>query len=161
MDNEVFRSFNAVPGVCAAQVDARGVVVKASQQLYRRLGCHPDDLRGRYFMDVVRRDGLRGETIIVMVESEQERRPETTGGGTKKILTKMDSRILEGVAAGVSTAKLAVMVDLSRGGVEYHVTNLLRKLRAPNRTSLVSKAYAEGILEAGTWPPKVVPDFVK
>lgn len=150
-----------MPGMCAAQVDARGVVVTASQQLYRRLGCHPDDLRGRYFLDVVRRAGLRGETIIVMVAPEPVNQPEATGTRTKKMLTKMDSRILEGVAAGVSTAKLAIMVDLSRGGVEYHVTSLLRKLSAPNRTSLVSKAYAEGILEAGTWPPKVAAEFVK
>nr|WP_052478811.1 LuxR C-terminal-related transcriptional regulator [Kibdelosporangium sp. MJ126-NF4]CEL20763.1 Regulator [Kibdelosporangium sp. MJ126-NF4]CTQ89676.1 Regulator [Kibdelosporangium sp. MJ126-NF4] len=155
MDNEVFRTFTAAPGVCAAQVDARGVVVTASQRLYSRLGCHPDDLRGRNVLDLVQRDGLRGETIVVMVAPDQKHT------ASRKILTKMDSRILEGVAAGVSTAKLALMVELSRGGVEYHVTNLLRKLRAPNRTSLVSKAYAEGILAAGTWPPKVVPDFVK
>lgn len=156
MDNDVFRTLTAVPGVCAAQVDASGAVVTASQQLYRRLGCHPDDVRGRPFVDVVRRDGLRGETIVVMVAPGYCRE-----SGSRRILTKMDSKILEGVAAGVPTAKLALMVDLSRGGVEYHVTNLLRKLSAPNRTSLVSKAYAEGILAAGTWPPKVVPDFVK
>ncbi|CAM3954351.1 LuxR C-terminal-related transcriptional regulator [Kibdelosporangium persicum] len=161
MDNDVFRSFTTVPGVYAAQVDARGVLVRASQQLYRRLGCQPDDLHGRYLHDVVQRDGLRGETIIVMVAPDQQRTQRPDAIKYRKILTKMDSRILEGVAAGVPTAKLAGMVELSRGGVEYHVTNLLRKLRAPNRTSLVSKAYAEGILAAGTWPPKVVPDFVK
>ncbi|ONI74768.1 hypothetical protein ALI144C_38855 [Actinosynnema sp. ALI-1.44] len=160
MDNEFFRTFTAAPGVCAAQVDASGTVVKASQQLYRRLGCHPEDVRGRNVLDVVQRDGLRGETIIVMVAPDQQRACATVTR-RRKFLTKMDSRILEGVAAGVPTAKLALMVDLSRGGVEYHVTNLLRKLSAPNRTSLVSKAYAEGILAAGTWPPKVVPDFVK
>ncbi|ALG11524.1 hypothetical protein AOZ06_35820 [Kibdelosporangium phytohabitans] len=159
MDNEFFRTFTAAPGVCVAQVDGSGTVVMASQQLSRRLGCHPEEVRGRHVLDVVQRDGLRGETIILMVAPDQQRAG--NGAGRRKILTKMDSRILEGVAAGVPTAKLALMVDLSRGGVEYHVTNLLRKLSAPNRTSLVSKAYAEGILAAGTWPPKVVPDFVK
>lgn len=92
-------------------------------------------------------------TVVVTLKPEHAAR-------RKRLLTAMDARILEGIAAGVPTNKLATMVGLSRGGVEYHVTNLLRKLKAPNRTALVAKAYALGMLLPGIWPPKVVPDFV-
>jgi DNA-binding NarL/FixJ family response regulator len=73
----------------------------------------------------------------------------------------MDARILEGVAAGVSTVRLADMLYLSRGGVEYHVSALLRKLKVKNRPALVSKAYSMGIFGVGSWPPRVLPEFLK
>ena len=79
----------------------------------------------------------------------------------KKILSAMDARILEGIAAGVSTIPLAASLYLSRQGVEYHVTCLLRKLKVPNRAALVSRAYSMGVLKVGAWPPEVVEDFVK
>ncbi|MFD4322398.1 LuxR C-terminal-related transcriptional regulator [Streptomyces sp. NPDC058548] len=79
----------------------------------------------------------------------------------KKILSEVDARILEGIAAGVSTVPLAARLFLSRQGVEYHVTCLFRKLRVPNRAALVSRAYSMGVLKVGTWPPRVAPDFVK
>ncbi|MET7935802.1 LuxR C-terminal-related transcriptional regulator [Streptomyces sp. NPDC005322] len=92
----------------------------------------------------------------------------TAGGGTvdmvtdrKKIVSEIEARILEGIAAGMSTVPLAARLYLSRQGVEYHVTRLLRKLRVPNRAALVSRAYSMGVLKVGSWPPKVVDDFVK
>jgi DNA-binding NarL/FixJ family response regulator len=79
----------------------------------------------------------------------------------KKILTEIDARILEGIAAGLSTVPLAARLYLSRQGVEYHVTGLLRKLKVPNRAALVSRAYSMGVLTVGIWPPKVVEEFIK
>ncbi|MFB9524946.1 MULTISPECIES: LuxR C-terminal-related transcriptional regulator [Streptomyces] len=79
----------------------------------------------------------------------------------KKMLSEVDARILEGIAAGVSTVPLAARLYLSRQGVEYHVTCLFRKLRVPNRAALVSRAYSMGVLKVGVWPPRVVEDFVK
>jgi DNA-binding NarL/FixJ family response regulator len=73
----------------------------------------------------------------------------------------MDARILEGVAAGISTVQLAAMLYLSRGGVEYHVSTLLRKLKVANRPALVSKAYSMGMFGVGCWPPKVLPDYIQ
>ncbi|WP_435864346.1 LuxR C-terminal-related transcriptional regulator [Streptomyces sparsogenes] len=78
----------------------------------------------------------------------------------KKMLSEIEARILEGIASGLSTIPLASRLYLSRQGVEYHVTRLLRKLRVPNRAALVSRAYSLGVLEVGSWPPKVVRDFV-
>ncbi len=79
----------------------------------------------------------------------------------RKRLTKMDAGVLEGVAAGMSTVKLATDLFLSCGGVEYHVSALMKMLKAGNRSELVSKAYAAGLLSIGVWPPRVASEFVE
>ncbi|WP_280724326.1 PAS domain-containing protein [Kitasatospora sp. MAA4] len=111
------------------------------------------------------RDGSPDVTAILVMMTAQEDGAPAAGAGVassrKKILSEIDARILEGIAAGVSTVPLAARLYLSRQGVEYHVTCLLRKLRVPNRAALVSRAYSMGVLKVGVWPPKVVPDYVK
>ncbi|QXE39596.1 PAS domain-containing protein [Streptomyces sp. GMY02] len=99
--------------------------------------------------------------ILVLMRSSQDSADAGVLTSQKKILTEIDARILEGIAAGLSTIPLASRLYLSRQGVEYHVTGLLRKLRVPNRAALVSRAYSMGVLNVGTWPPKVVEDFIK
>ncbi|WP_130512565.1 LuxR C-terminal-related transcriptional regulator [Krasilnikovia cinnamomea] len=78
----------------------------------------------------------------------------------KKLLSAVDAKILEGVAAGASTVQLAGQLFLSRQGVEYHVSAMLRRLKAPNRPALISRAYRMGILTIGAWPPRVREEFV-
>ncbi|WP_443058054.1 PAS domain-containing protein [Streptomyces sp. KLMMK] len=108
------------------------------------------------------RGGLPGTTaILVMMPTARDTEGTRVVTNRKKILSEMDARILEGIAAGVSTVPLASRLYLSRQGVEYHVTCLLRKLKVPNRAALVSRAYSMGVLKVGTWPPEVVEDFVK
>lgn len=109
---------------------------------------------------------VSGETpdvaaILVLMRSSEGAEDAGVLTNQKKILTEIDARILEGIAAGLSTIPLASRLYLSRQGVEYHVTGLLRKLRVPNRAALVSRAYSMGVLNVGTWPPKVVEDFIK
>lgn len=70
-------------------------------------------------------------------------------------LSALDARILEGIATGATTVQLAARLYLSRQGVEYHVSSMMREFKAPNRVALVSKAYAMGLLGVNTWPPKV------
>lgn len=106
-------------------------------------------------------DGGQVDGVMVLVrpdKGEQIGRGATSRG---KVLTKMDARILEGVAAGVTTPQLATRLFLSRGGVEYHVAALLRKLKVSNRVALISRAYSKGIFDVGSWPPKVLPEYVK
>ncbi|MFJ2805906.1 LuxR C-terminal-related transcriptional regulator [Kitasatospora sp. NPDC087271] len=107
--------------------------------------------------------GLPDESSILVMMPDG--RPDSGGSevvaGRKKLLSEIDAKILEGIAAGVSTVPLAARLYLSRQGVEYHVTCLLRKLRVPNRAALVSRAYSMGALKVGVWPPKVVESFVK
>ncbi len=98
------------------------------------------------------------------------RRPARRGGGDsgdaetppcEERLTALDACILEGVAAGASTAELAAALYLSRQGVEYHIGLMLRQFQVPNRAALVSRAHSLGVLSVGTWPPRVVADFVE
>ncbi|MFZ4239795.1 LuxR C-terminal-related transcriptional regulator [Streptomyces murinus] len=108
------------------------------------------------------RGGVPGTTaILVMMPTAGDGEEARVVSRRKKILSSMDARILEGIAAGVSTIPLAASLYLSRQGVEYHVTCLLRKLKVPNRAALVSRAYSMGVLKVGAWPPEVVEDFVK
>ena len=80
--------------------------------------------------------------------------------GRRKLLSEMDARVLEGVASGASTVQLAGLLYLSCGGVEYHLSALLRQMKVGNRSALVSKAYSMGLFGVGTWPPRVLPDYV-
>lgn len=76
-------------------------------------------------------------------------------------LSEVAARVLEGIAAGDPTNRLAGRMHLSRQGVEYHVTALLRSMSALNRPSLISRAYSVGLLRPGEWPPRVPPEFVR
>jgi DNA-binding CsgD family transcriptional regulator len=76
-------------------------------------------------------------------------------------LTALDACILEGVAAGASTAELAAALFLSRQGVEYHIGLMLRQFQVPNRAALVSRAHSAGVLGVGDWPPRVAAEFVE
>ncbi|WP_312870985.1 LuxR C-terminal-related transcriptional regulator [Streptomyces lonarensis] len=103
------------------------------------------------------------DAIVVSMHSAGDEATENANVLTsqKKLLSEIDARILEGIASGLSTIPLASRLYLSRQGVEYHVTGLLRKLRVPNRAALVSRAYSMGVLNVGAWPPRVVDDFIK
>ncbi|WP_053745353.1 helix-turn-helix transcriptional regulator [Streptomyces sp. NRRL WC-3618] len=72
-------------------------------------------------------------------------------------LAEVPARILEGVAAGLSTQQLASRLGLSSHGVEYHISAMLRKLKAPTRSALVARAYALDILVPHCWPPRIRP----
>ncbi|WP_063794240.1 helix-turn-helix transcriptional regulator [Streptomyces graminilatus] len=104
-------------------------------------------------------DGTEAVGVLVKPEgADYEGRPIAN---RRQTITELDARILEGVAAGVPSAQLAVRLYLSRQGIEYHIGGMLRKFQAPNRSALVSRAYASGILCIGSWPPRVLPDCVR
>ncbi|MDG4775022.1 MULTISPECIES: LuxR C-terminal-related transcriptional regulator [unclassified Solwaraspora] len=90
------------------------------------------------------------DSVLVLLTPENRvRRPQ---------LTEVGARVLEGLAGGASTAELAASLHLSRKGVEYHVTALLRQARVTNRTALVAWAYHCGVLVPGSWPPRLAPE---
>ncbi|GAA4524879.1 LuxR C-terminal-related transcriptional regulator [Amycolatopsis samaneae] len=76
-------------------------------------------------------------------------------------MSALAADVLAGVAAGHSTGRLAGRLVLSVRGVEYHCSRLMRMLNAANRTELVARAYAAGIIAAGEWPPRVRDEFVR
>ncbi len=107
-------------------------------------------------------DDSDGEVCMLVVQSAPEQAEEALHPvrGQRK-LTVLTARVLEGVAAGDSTVRLAAKLFLSRQGIEYHVSILLRQFKVPNRTALVAKAYSMGIFSIGCWPPRVLPEYVR
>ncbi|MFD0417938.1 PAS domain-containing protein [Streptomyces sp. NPDC127108] len=75
-------------------------------------------------------------------------------------LSQLDARLLEGLASGASTAALAARLYLSRQGIEYRVTQLLRRFDAANRPALVGRAHSLGLFVPGQWPSRVRPELI-
>ncbi|MEU1789608.1 LuxR C-terminal-related transcriptional regulator [Streptomyces sparsogenes] len=129
----------------------------------RVAGCRFD---GRVFSGELTGTAIEGpfdqlSAIVVLLRPDDEPITDDVTRLRRLLLSPLEARILEGVATGASTVQLASKLYLSRQGVEYHVGSMLRKLEAPNRAALVSRAYAAGMLTVGTWPARVLPDFVK
>lgn len=66
-------------------------------------------------------------------------------GGVGQDLTKREREVLTLVAAGLSNAEIAGELTLSVGTVRLHVSNILTKLDAPNRTSAAILAMKHGL----------------
>lgn len=109
----------------------------------------------------VRTENGELKSIVVLVTPERSGQDKRVLVSPYKILTQIDARILEGVATGASTVQLATKLYLSRQGIEYHVGNMMRHFKVPNRAALVSKAYSMGLFNVGCWPPKVLPEYVQ
>jgi DNA-binding CsgD family transcriptional regulator len=62
-------------------------------------------------------------------------------------------RILALLAGGATTARAARETGLTVDGVNYHLRRLSERCGAANRTELVARAYALGVLTRGVWPP--------
>lgn len=54
---------------------------------------------------------------------------------------------------GATTARAVKETGLTTDGVIYHLRRLSARWGAPNRTGLVARAYALGVLTPGVWPP--------
>ncbi|WP_030737759.1 LuxR C-terminal-related transcriptional regulator [Streptomyces sp. NRRL S-31] len=101
----------------------------------------------------------RVEAIVVLFRPADDDGPRVASA-RQTLFSPVHARVLEGVAAGESTVQLSARLFLSRGGVEYHVATLLRKMKVVNRTALISKGYAMGVFAVGEWPPRVQPEFI-
>ena len=108
--------------------------------------------RARVTTVLVRHTDGRPVSAVVVIEQDGGR----AGNQAPIWLTSVSARVLEGVAAGASTAELAACLYLSRQGVEYHVATMLRAFGVANRSALVARAYVLGIFARGVWPPRVV-----
>lgn len=102
----------------------------------------------------------RVDRILVLVDPQESGTGPQIVSARRKLFSPMHARILEGVAAGESTVQLATKLFLSRGGVEYHVSSLLRRMKVTNRPALISKSYSMGVFGVGQWPPRVRREFV-
>ncbi|MGC4997164.1 PAS domain-containing protein [Streptomyces sp. DT195] len=70
-------------------------------------------------------------------------------------VTPVEGAVLALLAGGATTDRAARELGLSRDGVTYHLRRLSARWNAANRTELVARAYALGVLAPGVWPPRV------
>lgn len=68
-------------------------------------------------------------------------------------LTAREVRIASLLAAGASTAQVAGELLTSPHTVAAQLGGMLRKTGAANRTELIARLYAVGVLVPGHWPP--------
>lgn len=61
-------------------------------------------------------------------------------------LTPREREVLELLAAGLSNADIAERLVVSVAGVKYHVSSILSKLGAANRTEAVTLAFRHGLI---------------
>ncbi|MEU4251795.1 LuxR C-terminal-related transcriptional regulator [Amycolatopsis sp. NPDC026612] len=111
---------------------------------------------GPFFADVTGRTVTADDgepCLVLLVKPVEAGEP----GPAAVRLAALDAQILEGLAAGEPAVRIALRLYLSRQAVDYRIGAMLRKLGAPSRAALVSKAYAAGLLRPAHWPPRVAP----
>ncbi|MEU2745072.1 PAS domain-containing protein [Streptomyces collinus] len=96
--------------------------------------------------------------LLVMLRVDAERAPSPAAPASGAPVTPMEARILALLAAGATTARAARETGLTTDGVTYHLRRLSSRWGASNRTELVARAYALGVLTPGVWPPGVPGD---
>ncbi|MFM9443013.1 PAS domain-containing protein [Streptomyces acidiscabies] len=89
--------------------------------------------------------------LLVMLRVLGEETPPCTP--PSEAVTPVEARILALLAGGATTARAARETGLTPDGVSYHLRRLSARWGAANRTELVARAYAEGVLATGVWPP--------
>ncbi|CAL9647303.1 PAS domain S-box protein [Streptomyces sp. enrichment culture] len=92
--------------------------------------------------------------LLVMLRVDGERAPRSAPASGQAPVTPTEARILALLAGGATTARAARETGLTADGVTYHLRRLTARWQAANRTELVARAYALGVLVPGTWPPR-------
>ncbi|MGX5210717.1 PAS domain S-box protein [Streptomyces violaceus] len=95
------------------------------------------------------------ETPALLVMLRMDGEHEARGTPPAERVTPAEARILALLAAGATTARAARETGLTTDGVTYHLRRLSSRWHAANRTELVARAYALGVLAPGVWPPEV------
>ncbi|MEG8280315.1 PAS domain-containing protein [Streptomyces sp. AHA2] len=101
--------------------------------------------------------------LLVMLRPDGRREQPTRPGGRREHspaaagearVSPTEARVLELLAGGATTARAARETGLTTDGVTYHLRRLSSRWNAANRTELVARAYALGVLRPGVWPPE-------
>ncbi|MFG2374064.1 PAS domain S-box protein [Streptomyces sp. NPDC048504] len=96
--------------------------------------------------------------VMLRVRGEGEPGDGSPAEDSPARVTPTEARILALLAGGATTARAARETGLTTDGVTYHLRRLSARWDAANRTELVARAYALGVLTPGVWPPAPVTD---
>jgi len=96
--------------------------------------------------------------VMLRVRGEGDPGDDRPGEDSPAQVTPIEARILALLAGGATTARAARETGLTTDGVTYHLRRLSARWDAANRTELVARAYALGVLTPGVWPPVPVTD---
>ncbi|MBB5109579.1 PAS domain-containing protein [Streptomyces spectabilis] len=69
-------------------------------------------------------------------------------------IIELDRKVLELLALGCSNSEIAEDLSLSRQGLDYRLKSLRKRLKADSRGALVARAYAQGLFDINSWPPR-------
>ncbi len=111
--------------------------------------------RGELTADPVSDTVEETPALLVMLRVLGERpAPEPEPEPEPVRVTDTEQRVLALLAGGATTARAARELGLTKDGVTYHLRRLSARWGATNRTELVARAYATGVLATGVWPPE-------
>lgn len=91
----------------------------------------------------------KGALSPEVTQSVLRRVARTGGGESAATISPRESEVLALLARGASTADIAKALTISENTVKTHVSRILKKLDASNRTEAVARASALGLLYTG------------
>ncbi|MFI6448586.1 PAS domain-containing protein [Kitasatospora sp. NPDC050543] len=101
----------------------------------------------------VRSGGITERIIAVLTPLGAETAEKTQ-------VSPLQLRVLTLMAGGQPNSGMATRLGLSRQALDYHLRRLRELLDAASRPEMVARAYALGILDATTWPPRATPGIL-
>ena len=118
-------------------------VLEAGAISYLLKDASPDKLADAIRQAHTGRGTIDSSAAQALVSAQIEARNHTVG----EDLTQREREVLALVVGGLNNREIASKLFLSQGTVRLHVSNVLRKLDAPNRTAAAMLAVKHGLVE--------------
>ncbi|TVT23062.1 response regulator transcription factor [Amycolatopsis rhizosphaerae] len=130
------------------EAGAQGAIPRAAEAGQLLMGIRRT-LPGRRYLDPV----LAGlSTDCPVTPAPRARRPAAANSALAVALSQREYQVLDLLAEGLENAAIADIFGVSVETVRTHVKNILRKLRARDRTHAVSIGFRHGLLTLGGEP---------
>lgn len=130
----VFTAFDTDERIIGAvQAGARGYLLK---------GAPRDEL-----FNAIRVVAQGGSTLQPVVAAKLMERMSSPGAGSDEALTEREREVLQSMAQGLQNKEIAQRLVISERTVKFHVSAILAKLGAGNRTEAVRLAMQRGLVQ--------------
>ncbi len=122
--------------------------IRAGALGYLLKDASPDELL-RAIQDVYRGESSLHPTVAQKVIHAIQGPTDPDPKGNSQSLTERELEILKLIAEGLPNQQIAKQLFISERTVRTHVSNILRKLKLPNRTQAALYAVREGLVASG------------